>query len=87
LRVLVDEHLLDGGGGGGVIRDQRFELVGEGGEAARERGIGARLDLAVGDVGEAVAVSFDQPPAGRAEAGIETEDLQPSLSSSSSGTS
>jgi len=70
-----------------MIRDQRFELVGKCGEAARQRRTGVGLDLPVGDVRETVAFSLDQPPAGCAEAGVEAKDLQASFSSSSSGTS
>ena len=87
LRVLVDEHFLDRGGVGPVLGEQRFELVGEPRQALRQRRQRIGLDLAVGDVGEAVALGLDQAPAGRAEAGIEAEDLQASFSSSSSGTS
>ena len=87
LRVLVDEHFLDGSGRGGVLGKQRLELAREVGEPFRERGGGAGLELAVGEVGQAVAVGLDQPPAGRAEPGVEAEDLQASRSSSSSGTS
>ena len=70
-----------------MVRDQGFELVRKRGEAARQWRIRVRLDLAVGDMRQAVAFSLDQPPAGRAEAGVEAEDLQASFSSSSSGTS
>jgi len=87
LRVLVDEHFLDRGGGGGVVGDQRFELVGECRKAARKRRGCVSPDLAVGDMREAIAVSLDQPPAGGAEAGVEAENLQERRSSSSSGTS
>lgn len=87
LCVFVDEDFLDRGAGWRVIGDQRFELVGQGGQAPRQGSGRVGLDLAVGDVTEAVAVRFDQAPAGGAKARIETEDLQASFSSSSSGTS
>jgi hypothetical protein len=70
-----------------VVGEQGFELVRERGEAARKRRGGVGLDLPVGDLCETVPVSLDQPPAGGAQAGIEAENLQPSFSSSSSGTS
>jgi hypothetical protein len=70
-----------------VIGDQRFQLVGEGGEPAGQRSRRVRLDLAVGEVRQAVAFSLDQPPAGGSEAWVEAEDFQASFSSSSSGTS
>jgi len=87
LRVLVDKHFLDGGGRRRVVDDQRVELIGERGQPARQRYRTIGLDLAVGDVGEAVAFSLDQPPAGGSKARVEAEDLQASRSSSSSGTS
>ena len=88
LRVLVDEHLFDRGGLGPVLGDQRLELAGEVCEALGQRRGGARPDLAVGEVGEAVAFGADQPPAGGAEPRVEAKDQrQPSRSSSSSGTS
>jgi hypothetical protein len=70
-----------------MVRDQCFELVGKGAESTGQRRVCLGLDLPVGDVRQAVAVSFDQSPAGGAEAGVETEDDQASFSSSSSGTS
>ena len=57
------------------------------GEPPRQGCAGVGLDLPVGDVAQAVALSFDQSPAGGAEARIEAEDPQESLYSSSSGTS
>jgi hypothetical protein len=62
-------------------------LVGECREPARQRRRAISPDLAVGDVSQAIAFSFDQSPAGGAEPGIEAEDFQASFSSSSSGTS
>ena len=59
LRVLVDEHLLDGGGVGPVLGDQRFELAGEVGEPFWEGCGGLRLQLAIGEVGQAVALGGD----------------------------
>jgi hypothetical protein len=87
LRVLVDEHFLDRCRGRPVFGDERFELIRERSQPLRQRRGGVRLDLPVGDVGEPIAVSLDQPPASGAEAGIEAEDSQVSRSSSSSGTS
>jgi len=70
-----------------MVRDQCLELVGKRSEPARQRRMGIGLDLAVGDVRQAIALSLDQAPAGRSEPRIEAEDLQASFSSSSSGTS
>ena len=72
---------------GPVLGDHRLELLREPGQPLRQRRRRIGLDLPVGDMSEAVAVGLDQPPAGRAEAGIEAEDPQASFSSSSSGTS
>ena len=87
LRVLVDEDFLDGGAVGTVFGDERVELIGKSRQPLRQ--VGTRLpgDLTVRDVREAVAFSLDEPPAGGAEPGVETENLQARRSSSSSGTS
>ena len=77
LRVLVDEHFLGRGGVGLMLGEQRFELAGEvrrGARAAASFGVG--LELAVGEVGQAIALGADQPPAGRAERRVEAEDDQ-----------
>jgi len=87
LRVLVDEHLLDRGSGGGKIDDQSFQLVSKRRQAAGQRRIRVGFDLAVGDVSEAVPLGLDDSPSGRAEAGVEAENPQERRSSSSSGTS
>ena len=87
LRIGVDEHLLASRAIWPLFGDQRLELVGKMREPARKRSRGVGFQLTVGDVAEAVAVGFDHTPARRAEARIESEDLQASFSSSSSGTS
>ena len=65
LRVLVDEDFLGRGGVDGVIGEEGFELAREVGEAAGEAFLGVGLELAVGEVGQAIALRADQPPAGR----------------------
>jgi hypothetical protein len=70
-----------------VFNEERVELVGQRCEPLRKLRTRLRRQLAVRDVTKAVAVGFDQAPAGGAEAGIEAEDFQANLSSSSSGTS
>ena len=87
LRVLIDEHFFDCGTVRPLVGDESVELVGEMCETARKFRRAVGLELPVGEMAKAIAVGFDQPPAGGAEARIEAEDLQPSLSSSSSGTS
>ena len=87
LRVGVDEHFLDRAGVGLVLGDEGLDLAGELGEALGERRGGAGLHLAVGEVRQAIALGADQPPAGRAEAGVEAEDDQASRSMTSSLTS
>jgi hypothetical protein len=70
-----------------MIGNQGFELVGKCRKPAGQRSRGISLDLPVRDMREPIAFSLDQAPAGRAESGVEAEDSQASLSSSSSGTS
>jgi hypothetical protein len=87
LRVLVDEHFLDCGRSRCMIIEQRFELVRESGKPARQGRVCVCFDLPVRNMREAITFSLDQSPAGRPESGVEAEDPQASLSSSSSGTS
>ena len=87
LRVLVDEHFLDGRAFGRMIGDQGFELRREMRQALRQSVGAIGLQLTVGDVAEPIALGLDQAPARGAEPRIEPEDLQASRSSSSSGTS
>jgi len=86
LRVLVDEYFLDRSGLRRMIGDDRFKLRREVGKALSQRFGRASFELSVGEMGQSVTLGADQPPAGRAEPGIEAEDDQPSFSSSSSGT-
>ena len=51
----------------------------------RPRAVG--FDLAIGDMGQPVAVDGDQAPASRAEARIKAEQDYPSFSSTASDTS
>jgi hypothetical protein len=53
----------------------------------RQRLLRVRLDLAIGNMRQPVAIDGDQAPAGRAEARIETQENQPSFSITSSDTS
>ena len=87
LRVLVDEHFLDGGAFRPLIREKGLKLVGEVGKPPRQGRRAVSSDLTVGDVTESVPVSLDEAPTRRAKARIETEDFQASFSSSSSETS
>jgi len=57
------------------------------GEALRQFLAGVGLQLAVGDMAEAIALGRNDAPAGRAQAGVEAKDDQANFSSSSSGTS
>jgi len=87
LRVLVDEDFFDGSGVGRMIDQQGLELRGKMRQARGQRLVGVGLELAVGEVLQAVAIGLNQPPASRGKRGIETEDPQANFSSSSSGTS
>eukprot|EP01136_Pigoraptor_vietnamica_P025539 Opistho-1_new@79650 len=73
LRVGVDEHLLDRSALWRMIGDQRGQHRVEMREPAWQRRPGIGLELAVGEVAEAIALSTNQPPAGGTKAGIETE--------------
>lgn len=57
------------------------------GKTAGKLFAGVGLQLAVGDMAQAVALGRNDAPAGRAQAGVKTENDQASFSSSSSGTS
>ena len=87
LGVLVDEDLLDRGGNRCALADQGFQLVGECRKPRWQGRFRVGLDLSVGNMRDAIALSLDQAPAGRTQPGVETEDFQASFSSSSSGTS
>jgi hypothetical protein len=87
LRVGVDEHFLDRRAVGRAIDDQRRKLRIEMRQTSRKRLGAVRLQPAIGDVAQPVALGADQAPAGRAEARIETEQDQPSFSMTSSETS
>jgi hypothetical protein len=67
-----------------VLGNEDFELRGQLGEALRERVGRPGLDLAVGDVRQAVAVGPDQPPASAGERRVQAEDDQPNRSITSS---
>ena len=67
------------------------ELVRLGGREVREppgqRFGRVRPELSIGDMAQTVALGSDETPAGRAKAGIEAEDDQPSFSITASETS
>ena len=84
LRVLVDEHFLNRGAVRLPVGDQGFNLRREVRQPRRQRLSSNGLELAVGDVAKAIALGFDQAPAGRTEARIQAEDDQPSFSNSAS---
>ena len=69
LRVLVDEDFLGRGGVGAVVGEERVELRREVGEALGQRLLGVGLELAVGEVGQAIALGADQALAGRGSEG------------------
>ena len=87
LGVGVDEDFLDRCAFGIMFDEQVCEQRVENIQPLGQRHFGIGLDLAIGDVAEAIALRRDDAPASRAEAGIEAEDDQPSFSITSSGTS
>ena len=87
LGILVEEDFLGGGGGGGVVGEEGFELSREVGQALGEGFLGVGLELAVGDVGQAVALGTDEAVAGARQRRVEAEDDQPNFSMISSETS
>ena len=74
LRVGVDEDFLDGSGVGPLVRDEAFQLFTERGEAPGQGCRSPGLDLAVGDMAEAVAFGLDQSPARGSEARVQAQD-------------
>jgi hypothetical protein len=87
LRVLVEKDFLGRGGVGAVVDKQGVEHRREVGEARGERRLGVGLELAVGEVSQAIALGADQSVAGRGEGRVKAEDDQPSFSITSSLTS
>ena len=83
--VLVDEHLLGGGGLRLVLGDQRLQCLRQLRQPTGERVGGTGLDLAVGEVGDAVAFRANNAPPGRGQGGVQAQDDQPSRSATSSG--
>ena len=89
LRVGVDEHLFDRRACRSVSKDEVRQRRIEREQAGRQRLLRVCLYLPISDVRQAIAIRRYQPPAGRAEARIETKDElgQPNFSITSSGTS
>jgi hypothetical protein len=78
--IPVHEHLLRTGGLGAVLGDEDIKRVRQCCEAVGQLVDSAGLDLAICEVGQAVALGPDDSPAGRGERGVEAEDNQPSRS-------
>ena len=74
MRIDVDEHLFDRRAIGPMFKDQVREREIDRQQARRQRHRAVGLDLAIGKVGEPVAVRGDQTPAGGAKAGVETKE-------------
>jgi hypothetical protein len=70
-----------------MIGDHGFDHGRKVGEALGQFLTSVGLQLAVGDVNQAIAFSRDDAPAGCAQPRVEAENYQASFSSSSSGTS
>ena len=84
LGVLVDEHFLDRRGLRRIIGEHRVELGSEMRKPLGQAFGRISLQLAVGDMREAIAFGPDQAPAGRSKAWVKAEDDQASLSKSAS---
>ena len=87
LGIVVDEHLLDRGRAWEMLDEDREEPAVKLKQAGRKRGLRVGPDLAVGDMGQAIALGRDHAPAGAAEAWVEAKDDQESRSITSSDTS
>ena len=59
LRIGIDEYLLDSGGVGTVLGDQRVEALCEIGKALGKRGCSVAFQLSVGNVREPITLGFD----------------------------
>ena len=70
-----------------MVGEEGFELACEVGKAAGEAFLRVGLELAVGEMGQAVALGADQAPAGRRQGRVKAKDDQPSRSMTSSLTS
>ena len=74
LRIDVDEHLLDRRAIGPMFEDEVGQGKIERQQPRCQRHRTIRLDLAIAQMREAVAVGGDQTPAGGAKAGVETKE-------------
>ena len=73
-RVLVDKGLLDRGLVGAKALEHGADLAEQRDQPHRQRLIGGGMGDPVGDMGEAIAVDVDDPPAGVPQPGIEPEN-------------
>ena len=87
LGILVEEDFLGRGGGGVMVGEEGFELAREVGQALGEERLGIGLELAVGDVGQAITLGTNEAVAGARQRRVEAEDDQPNFSMISSETS
>jgi hypothetical protein len=67
-----------------MLGDQAVEYLGDPGQSPGQVRTCRSLDLAIGDVGEAIALGADDPPPAGRQRGIKAEDDQARLSATSS---
>ena len=87
LGIFVDEHLLDRGRRGMMLRQDLAQNIVQPDQALGKRVLRVGPDLAVGDMAQPVTFGGNDTPAGAGEPGIEADQDQASFSITSSGTS
>ena len=87
LRVFVNEHFFDRRIIGPEVIEYGAQFLVQNYETVRQGQLGIGCDFAIVDMRKAVAFLADDAPAGRAQAGVETENDHPSFAITSSETS
>ena len=87
LRVFVNEHFFDRRIIGPEVIEYGAEFLVQNYETIGQRQLGIGRNLAIVDMRKAIAFLADDAPAGRAQAGVETENDHPSFAITSSETS
>ena len=87
LRVFVNEHFFDRRIIGPEVIEYGAQFLVQNYETIGQRQLGIGRNLAIVDMRKTVAFLPDDAPAGRAQAGVETENNHPSFAITSSETS